>query len=68
MADIIALGGFSEPVAHVPFGHGLITRKEMDAPILFHQRGQEFLNELRTESIATIGLINGEIINIHAAT
>lgn len=68
MTDIEALSGFSESVSHIPFRHGLVAREEMDARILLFQRCQEILNELRTEPIATVTLIKGKEINIHAAT
>jgi hypothetical protein len=67
MAHIIALGGLAESVSHIPLGHALIARVEVDAPVLLDQATQEFLDQLRAESIATVALIKGKEINIHTA-
>ena len=68
MTHIISIRRLSESVAHIPLRHALIPREEMDTPVRFNQGGQEFLDKLCAEPIATIRFVESEVINIHAST
>ncbi len=68
MTHIVSIVGLAESVAHIPLGHRLVAREEMNAPVPLDEVRQELLNKLRTESIAAIRLVEGKEINIHTGT